>query len=52
MVAPFVRTGSGQGEWCVAGEGTLVFEFYNSDAVFKGREVEFSVAMHDLDDTY
>jgi hypothetical protein len=48
IVAPFVRAASGEGEWCLAGEGAVVFEFDNSDAAFKGRDVEYAIATHDL----
>ena len=41
-------TAEGNGEWVVAGEGTVVFEFDNSDAAILGRAVSYAVAVHDL----
>jgi hypothetical protein len=48
IVAPYMRATSGEGEWCLASEGTVVFEFDNSDAAFKGRAIEYAIATHDL----
>jgi len=48
IVAPFLRGREGGGEWTVLGEGSVVFEFDNSDAAHLGRTVEYAVATHDL----
>lgn len=48
IVSPFMRGKGGHGEWRVSNEGTVVFEFDNSQALYKGRSVSYSIASHDF----
>jgi len=49
LVSPFHTANHGCGEWVVCGEGTVVFEFDNTTSLFSGRDVTYSVAVHDLE---